>query len=258
MAIEKEIIMSLARELHHLLNGYLRRHASRAEVMTVDAADAWRVDVAFMLAGTGRFRFRALRRDDVPTFRAFGATLGDRSKDFFSPYPWHEPASLDSAFQAAIDSALGRIDASYFLEHEGNPIGHCFLWKAGGNPHAQAHGVAVPELGVAVADAWQGRGFGGLLVRALTAVARSLRADAVELTTALENECGWQAYLRAGYVYTGIIRNPQFVDVTAVAAGTVTADVWRDERQMILLLNERKREAVLRYLAVKREEAARM
>ncbi|HOS43213.1 MAG TPA: hypothetical protein PK794_05925, partial [Armatimonadota bacterium] len=105
---------------------------------------------------------------------------------------------------------------------------------------------------------WQGRGFGGLMVRLLTAVARSLHADAVELTTALENESGWQTYRRAGYQYVGLIRNPQFVDVTAVAAGAVTAAVWRDERQMILLLNDAHRDAVLHYLAVKREEALTM
>lgn len=251
--------MSLALDLHELLKSYLQRRApSGATAITVDAADAWRLDAAFTLPGAGRFRLRNLRQGDVPAFHAFGAALSERSRDFFSPYPWNEPAKLDAAFQANIDAALTHVDASYFLECDGAPIGHCFLWKAGGNPHARAHGVEVPELGVAAVDAWQGHGFGGLMVRALTAVAISLQADAVELTTALDNESGWQTYQRAGYAYTGIIRNPQFVDVTAVAAGAVTAAVWRDERQMILMLNEAKREAVLEYLAVKREEAVKL
>ncbi len=251
--------MSLALDLHDLMKSNLQRRypAGTAEI-TVDAADAWRLDAAFTLPDSGRFRIRNVCRGDVLAFHAFGAGLGEQSKDLFSPYPWHEPAQLDGAFQAAIDASVNRVDAAYFLECEGEPVGHFFLWKAGGNPHAQAHGVEVPELGVAAADAWQGRGFGGLMVRALTAVARSLNADAVELTTALDNEPGWQTYLRAGYEYTGIIRNPQFVDVTAVANGTATATTWRDERQMILLLNETKRDAVLHYLAVKREEAQRM
>ncbi|OPZ83099.1 MAG: Acetyltransferase (GNAT) family protein [bacterium ADurb.Bin429] len=248
--------MSLALELHDLLKTYLRRHGVAA--ITVDTADAWRLDAAFTLPGIGRCRARNVRKGDVPAFHAFGAGLSERSKDLFSPYPWNEPEKLKGAFQAAIDASVNRVDAAYFLEMEGEPVGHFFLWKAGGNPHARAHGVEVPELGVAVADAWQGRGFGGLMVRILTAVARSLGADAVELTTALDNEPGWQTYLRAGYEYTGIIRNPQFVDVTAVAAGAATAAVWRDERQMILLLNETKRDAVLHYLAVKREEALKM
>jgi RimJ/RimL family protein N-acetyltransferase len=251
--------MSLALTLHELLKSYLQRHSvSGVAEITVDASEAWRLDAAFTLPGAGRFRLRNLRADDVMTFYAFGAELGAQAKHLFSPYPWDEPGKLDCAFQATIDAALNRVDASYFLEYEGDPIGHFFLWKAGGNPHARAHGVEVPELGVAVADAWQGRGFGGLMVRTLTAVAESLDADAVELTTALENESGWQTYLHAGYAYTGIIRNPQFVDVTAVAAGTAIATTWRDERQMILVLNPAQEAAVLRYLEVKREEAARM
>lgn len=251
--------MSLALDLHDLLKSYLLRHyPGGAAEITVDATDAWRLNAAFTLPDTGRFRLRNVRRGDVLTYHAFGAALGEQSKDLFGPYPWLEPDKLDSAFQAAIDTALNRVDASYFLEREGEPVGHCFLWKAGGNPHARKHGVEVPELGVAVADAWHSRGLGGLMVRVLTAVAIDAHADAVELTTALDNERGWQTYLRAGYEYTGIIRNPAFVDVTAVANGTATATVWRDERQMILMLNEAKREAVIRYLAVKRDEALTM
>jgi RimJ/RimL family protein N-acetyltransferase len=249
--------MSFADSLAAAIAGSLRRRYPELAGLAVTAPDPWAVDARFTLPA-GVFRLRSLATGDVPVFHAFGAVLSATGKHFFSPYPWDEVDKLDGAFQAAIDASVSRVDASYFLECDGAPIGHFFLWKAGGNPHARAHGVEVPELGIAVGDAWQGQGFGGLIMAVLRAVAEALHADAIELTTALENENGWQTYLRAGYAYTGIIRNPQFVDVTAVANGTAVATVWRDERQMVLLLNAAKRDAVLTYLAVKREEAGRM
>jgi len=152
-----------------------------------------------------------------------------------------------------------RIDASYLIEGVGDEvIGHFFLWKAGGNPHSQQYQVQVPELGVAIVDEFQGRGLGSLSVRILNAVARDLRADAIELTTALNNEAGWNTYQSCGYQYTGIINNPLGVDVTAVFSGEVQATRYKPERQMVCVLNEKKRHDVMDYLAMKREAVAGM
>jgi len=105
---------------------------------------------------------------------------------------------------------------------------------------------------VAIADTYHGKGFGGLAVRILQAVAHSLNADGVELTTVKTNEAGWNTYLHAGFEYVGILRIPLEVDVTAATSGTVQATRLRDERQMVYIINQQKRDDILRYLKLKR------
>ncbi len=251
--------MPLQARIEQLIRDFAtRRTAAAPTALSVQAPSCWAVDVAFTLAGCGDFRLRNLREGDVPALLAFGRQLGPAALDFFAPYPWHAENELPKAFAATIASAVNRVDASYLLECDGKPIGHFFLWKAGGNPHARAHGVEVPELGVAVADAVQGKGFGGLAMRFLLAVAHDLHADGVELTTAQTNESGWQTYLHTGFEYTGLICNPLDVDVAAFVNGEVVATRFRDERQMIYIINTEKRTAILRYLEVKRQEAEAM
>ena len=92
---------------------------------------------------------------------------------------------------------------------------------AGGNSHSRAYGVELPELGVALADVYQGRGLGGLAVRLLQSIARSLDADGIELNRRADQDPAGRRYQRAGFVYTGIVRNPLEVDVTAATAGVV-------------------------------------
>jgi GNAT superfamily N-acetyltransferase len=103
-------------------------------------------------------------------------------------------------------------------------IAHAFLWSAQDD---------VPELGLAVADEWQGRGLGKLLLGVLEACARHTGRLGIELTTMQNNEVAYKAYCAAGYEYLGIIRNPIGVDVTAAFRGEVVADDYCDERSMI-------------------------
>ena len=144
----------------------------------------------------------------------------------------------------------------YLLLHQDRAIGHFFLWKAGGNPHSQAHHVAVPELGIALAQNYRGQGLGTLAVQFLLGVANSLDADGVELTTAYANESGWETYQRCGFEYVGDIECALDVDVTATFTGEAVAKRFRRERQMIHILHPAQREAILRYLAIKRDQAA--
>ncbi|HEY3415327.1 MAG TPA: GNAT family N-acetyltransferase [Armatimonadota bacterium] len=247
--------MILAERLQQTLEAFGARKDGITGI-EISAPDSWSVEAAFTLPAWGTFRIRSMREDDVATLDEFGRRLSPTSRHFFCPYPWDDAEKLPEALRIAVDQAVKKIDIAYFLEHDGGPIGFFFLWKGGGNPHSQAHGIEVPELGVAVTDAWQGRGFGALAVLLLEDVAAVVGADAIELTTALDNNAGWQAYLRAGFDYIGIISNPLDVDVTAVTAGEATACRYRDERQMVYHLNPATREAVLRYLQFKRETAA--
>jgi hypothetical protein len=136
--------------------------------------------------------------------------------------------------------------------HEAFPVGEFFLWKAGGNPDSRICGVEVPELGIGFVDAYHGCGLGGLCTRFLTIVAEHLKADGIELTTAMDNEAGFRTYLSAGYEYVGEIANPLEADVTAVLGDQASAARWRLERQMIRVINPSRRAALLGYLAEKR------
>ena len=86
----------------------------------------------------------------------------------------------------------------------------------------------------------------------LTIVAEHLKADGIELTTAMDNEPGFRTYLSAGYEYVGDIANPLEADVTAVLGEQTSVARWRLERQMIRVINPSRRAALLGYLAEKR------
>ena len=77
--------------------------------------------------------------------------------------------------------------------------------------------------------------------RLLTIVAEHLKADGIELTTAIDNESGFHTYLSAGYEYVGDIANPLEADVTAVLGEQASATRWRVERQMIRVINQSQR-----------------
>lgn len=220
----------------------------------VKAPDPWRLELSCADFGGAALTIRNLKRGDLRFLLSFRDRLSAESRDLFCPYPWEDEPALKKALAAAIDNAVQRIDASYLILAGGAPAGHFFLWKAGGNPASRTRGVEVPELGVAVADAFHGRGLGSLSVAILKAVAASARADAIELTTALSNAGGWSAYSKAGFRHIGNIRNPLGVDVTAVDEGRAAPRRFREERQMVYIIDLSKEKAVLEHLASKREK----
>ena len=115
----------------------------------------------------------------------------------------------------------------------------------------------MPELGLAVADAYQGMGLGGALLRLLEAAARATgTAGALELTTMQTNARAKRAYERAGYECLGIIRNPVGCDVTAAFRGEVVATRFCDEFQMVRVLDDARREELVAALLAKQKRAA--
>jgi len=241
--------------LYDAVNQVIEDHGNRPNSPVLNreaiATNPWSVDVRFTLPD-GQYRIRSLERGDERTLAAFGASLGDTAREMFCPYPWADADACAAAFRHAVEQSVTRVDASYLLERDGEPIGHFFLWKAGGNPVSRQVDLDVPELGVAIVDAFTGQGLGSLAVRFLVTVAAELDADAVELTTASENDAGWQTYQRAGFTYTGMLRIPLGVDVTAVESGEIGGTRFRIERQMVHILQPSKTAAILAYLAAKR------
>ena len=252
--------MKLNESLHDVMAEFFRRRGQTEDNrLQIEADDPWTLNILCDLPQLPGVCIRSMHGDDVPSLQDFGTRLGPVSKDFFCLYPWDDPAALPQALEKAVEHAVERIDASYLMETADHAIiGYFFLWKAGGNPHSQQYQIQVPELGVAVADEFQGRGLGGLSIRLLQAITRDLGADAIELTTALDNEAGWHTYLRCGFQYTGIITHPLEVDVTAATAGEVQAAKYRPEKQMVYVIDEEKRQLVLDYLTMKREAAEKM
>ncbi len=55
-----------------------------------------------------------------------------------------------------------------------------------------------------------------------------------------------------------MIYHPLEVDVTAVTAGDIQASKYRDEWQMVYVVNEQKTEAIENYLDLKRAAADKM
>lgn len=251
--------MHLRDALHDVMAEFLRRQGqAEGGVCRVEVKDCWTFRILCDLPWFPGLCIRSLNGDDVPALQNFSARLGAASRNLFCPYPWDDPAALPAALRKAVEHSVERTDASYLMEGPHDVIGHFFLWKAGGNPHSRRYHVQVPELGVAIADEFQGKGLGNLAVRILQLAARALHADAIELTTAPTNEAGWNTYQRCGFQHTGTINNPLEVDVTAAVAGEVQAEKYRQERQMVYVINEEKRGLVLNYLAATREATAGM
>jgi hypothetical protein len=240
-------------KVRSLLLDYIQRKTSAEPALhTLCATDPWDVHIAFSLSGSGLFEIRNVRADDLEMFLAFSDGLSAASRESFRPYPWDSKDQLLPALHTAISQAVTGVDACYLMFHEALPVGEFFLWKAGGNPDSRAYGLEVPELGIGFADSYHGRGLGSLCTRLLAIVAEHLMVDGIELTTAMDNEPGFHTYLNAGYEYVGDIANPLEADVTAVLGEQASAARWRLERQMVHVINQGRRAALLDYLAEKR------
>ena len=249
MMFQDDVVTAMRKFAAHKCSGGLGR-------LAVVAPQVWDIRIEFTTPELGVFIIRNVTPADANALQQFGELLSERSKEMFSPYPWNNPALLPDAIQNAIDKGVGHVDAHYMIfTADGQPAGDFFLWKAGGNPHSAEHCVFVPELGVAITDAHQGKGLGGLSMQLLQAVAQQLGADAIELTTAQNNEAGYHLYTKNGYKQVGLIKNPVGVDVTEAMLGNIVAASFTMERQMVLPLKPAKRQAVLDYLADKRKQA---
>ena len=250
-------MITLLAALKEIMGEYVRRRGHAEPVSFNIAADTcWELKITCDLPELPGLCIRNLHDNDAPLLQDFSTKLGANSKDLFCPYPWNDLGALPGAFQKAVQNASARVDSSYLIEGASHGvIGHFFLWKAGGNPHSQQYQLEVPELGVAIADEFQGKSLGWLSVRILQTVAHALHSDAIELTTAFDNDVGWNLYRRCGFQHTGDINIPLGVDVTTALTGEVTAASYRLERQMVYVISEVKRERILSYLETKRKTA---
>jgi GNAT superfamily N-acetyltransferase len=126
----------------------------------------------------GRILIRQAGAGDLGGLRDFLAGLSVKSRylRFFSGAPPTGPAMLRVL-------AGQRPDADALVAtRNGVIIGHAMAVDTAGPP-----GAAATEIGVVVADAWQGRGVGSGLVRALASRARARGATTLEMEVMAEN-----------------------------------------------------------------------
>lgn len=143
---------------------------------------------------------RAVRDGDEEALLEFGLRgLSDASRATFAPYEWQGPiADLRAQLKAAVDNSLRRQDLHLIAiadghapavpdpsDMRGRVVCHVFLWSAADE---------IPELGLAVADAWHGRGLGQAALLLMEAVARAHERAALELTTMQGNERAFRCY----------------------------------------------------------------
>ncbi len=241
-------------ELETAVNSYLeRRLGAQAARCDVRSVDPWQLDVGFTLADGEAYRIRSLRPGDRAALHEFADQLGPRSKWLFCPFPWKDSQALDAAFQRAIQRTVDRARASYLLFRGVHAIGHFYLMGLSEPGEERRPEPWVPELGIGIADAYHGRGLGGVAIRLLQSVGRDLCFDAIELTTHPENIPGYRTYLGAGFEQVGMLR----IKAPASMNATAPADAYRDERHMVYLINPTKHTAVLEHLARQRAEALR-
>ena len=192
---------------------------------------------------------RALTAGDEDALHAFAFSgLSEESRRLFAPYDWAaSTTSLMAEFSQSIANSVSRRDLHLVALSNGKICCHAFLWAA----HEE-----VPELGIAVADAFHGRGLGQQMLALLERVCIAEGKPAIELTTMQDNERAHMAYRKAGYEDLGIIRNPLGVDVAAAFAGDVVATSFSDEFHMVRILDEQARSAMLARRPAVRVEGA--
>ena len=132
--------------------------------------------------------FREMRPEDRPGMEAFYRALGEESARFFNLNGGNERRTMDFF-------TGGRPHHRYYVaEADGVLAGHLFIWDTD---------TAVPWLGVAVRDDWQGRGLGSFMLRELFGLLRGQGYGGVLLRTAPDNAPARRLYERAGFELLG-------------------------------------------------------
>jgi GNAT superfamily N-acetyltransferase len=124
-----------------------------------------------------RIQIRQAGSADRGALRDFLAGLSTRTR-YYRFFAGSVPASPDML--GAVDSG-GRADAIVAVR-DGAIIGHAMAVDTPG-----PDGALVSDLGVVVADAWQGQGLGSRLIRTLASRARARGATSVTMDVLAEN-----------------------------------------------------------------------
>jgi RimJ/RimL family protein N-acetyltransferase len=131
---------------------------------------------------------RPVRRGDAEALGAFYAGLSGASRRFFHPY---RTVGLGRWRDVIGRSLEGEEVDLVAITEEAKIVGHGFLWGARS---------AEPELGLGIADAYQGRGLGSQFLALLLGLARDeLGSEAVALSVYRPNKRARHLYEKHGF-----------------------------------------------------------
>ncbi len=134
------------------------------------------------------YTFREMRQNDKEKMRAFYAGLGEESTAFFNVKRGNEKRTMDFF-------SSPRPNHRYFVVEIGNEIaGHLFLWDTD---------TAVPWLGIAVRDDFQGQGVGTRMLHSLFALLTDEGYGGLLLRTAQTNTAAQRLYEKCGFQRLG-------------------------------------------------------
>ena len=141
--------------------------------------------------------FREMRPGDKAGMEAFYRGLGEQSSAFFNVNRGNERRTMDFFGPAP------RPNHRYYVAECGGVIaGHLFLWDTD---------TAVPWLGVAVRDDFQGRGVGTFLLTSLFGLLREEGYGGLMLRTAPENTAAQRLYEKYGFERVGTHPSGEFL-----------------------------------------------
>lgn len=229
------------------------RLPSRYIVYKAEGTNLWNSQLSVGVKG---HVYQCKPLENIADLVTFGQGLSPESKHMCSPYHWDDPSRREAEFGQFKQHHDGERDLAYLLFDGDAPVGLFFLWDVGEEITAEGSVLRIPEFGIGIVDDYQGKGLGSFGVDAMIEAAQILGCDAIELTTDLENERAYILYGSRGYRDIGVIQNPVGVDQTAPLGERQQADEFRPEHHMVRLF-EKQDEAVLAYLAAKREEQNR-
>jgi GNAT superfamily N-acetyltransferase len=149
----------------------------------------------------GEVRVRATRGEDIDAVADIYLSLARHHAALDDAlYRVPERPAVLARFTAELEAAEEE-DLHLVAEVDGVVVGQ--LDAIGGRRHS-AGSLRVPRrtatIGIAVLDAWRGRGIGSALMLAAEDWARANGLDALELDVATPNEGGRRLYERLGYV----------------------------------------------------------
>lgn len=134
------------------------------------------------------YTFREMRQNDKEKMRAFYAGLGEESTAFFNVNHGNENRTMDFF-------SSPRPHHRYFVAEIGNEIaGHLFIWDTD---------TAVPWLGIAVRDDFQGQGAGAYMLRSLFSLLEGEGYGGLLLRTAQTNTAAQRLYEKCGFQRLG-------------------------------------------------------
>jgi len=133
---------------------------------------------------------RPLREDDEDILFQFFRSLSEKTVYYFEPHPFDRNTAKRLASEASTDKSTIRFLATIREDSGEKAVGYAFLWKLDRD---------LPSIGIGVADDYQGRGLGKVLMQALLAKAREIGKKRLRLSVCEANEAAISLYRKMGF-----------------------------------------------------------